>query len=296
MSFGDGESMPKSATKPGFTSSPAKDVIRNIIDHDLIKRFRHVHYPDEKLRYLGLPGVDLLDILSWREFLGYCTAVEESVGLIEDLELNVLNNHLEGMVHIVRGNITDLLAVPAESNQLQWPYQIVNLDFCGGLVHAQDSHDSQRLNALKNLFARQAGTAFLLFLTLNLKDKDKGELEELVKQQEDDLRVLDPEGVATCFMQHRDLGYAGLLKIYVPIFLLNEARRHSLNFIPPILYQGTKQMMHFAVECIPYTELGAGRVLTTQARISEINRPLHVLHSGDDLRRVELGHINISIE
>lgn len=282
--------MSKRGPSHPFTSSTAKDYIRSQIDHNIIRSFRQAYFPEQKLAYLGLPGVALLDILSWREFLSYCTVVENA-DVVDELERNVLKNHLEHIVHLECADIDELILKGSGRGKLHWPYQIVNLDYYGGLVNARVNGSSRRLDTLKKLFERQAGAAFILFLTLNLRDKDKGELNELVMQQEEDLLGLDLEGVSECFDKHRELNHAGLLKAYVPIFLDSIARQHTLVFIPPILYQGTQQMIHFAVQCIPYTELGAGRISMTKERINLINLPLFFLHNYDNLQKIELGHI-----
>ena len=70
--------MSKSRAQRTFTSSAAKDYVRHVVDRDIIRGFRNQHYPDQQLAYLGLPGEAILDILSWREFIGYCTAIEDN--------------------------------------------------------------------------------------------------------------------------------------------------------------------------------------------------------------------------
>ena len=282
--------MSKRMTNHAFSSSSAKDYIRSRIDRNIIKNFKQIHYPEQKLTYFGLPGEKLLDILNWREFLGYCTVVE-NMDVADELELNVLKNHLEHIVHLVRANIDELILTKFDKSSLRWPYEIINLDYCGGLVNSRLDGTSQRLEALRALFERQVGAAFILFLTLNLRDRDGEELDDLVKLQEEDFLGLDLDGVNDCFNKHRELNHAGLLKIYVPIFLDSIAKHHSLVFIPPILYQGTQQMIHFAIQCVPYNELGAGRVTMTKERIDIINLPLLFLHSYDKLQQISLGNI-----
>src|SRR5207247_3569062 len=100
--------MSKRVAANKFTSSYAKDCIRSRIDRNIIKNFKQMHYPEKKLAYFGLPGEALLDILSWREFLGYCTAVENT-GAADDLELNILKNHLEHIIHVERADIDELI-------------------------------------------------------------------------------------------------------------------------------------------------------------------------------------------
>ncbi len=276
-----------------FTSSSAKDYIRAKIDYNIIKHFRQTYYPDQKLAYFGLPGAQLLDVLCWREYIGYCTAVENT-NAADELERTILKHHLEHIVHLIRQDIDDLICTDTNHSRLHWPYQIVNLDYYGGLINIKAGRTSKRLETLKKLFRQQVGIAFILFVTLNLRDKDAGELDDLVKLHEEDLLGLDIEGVKECFDKHRELNHAGLLKIYVPIFLESIARQHTLTFIPPILYHGTQQMIHFAVQCVPYTELAAGRVSTIRERINLINLPLLFLHSYDDLQSIKLGRITIN--
>lgn len=283
-------SRPKPVQVRSFASSNAKDYLRHVLDRQIIADFKDRHYPDQKLSYLGLPGPELLDVLSWREFIGDCTAIEDT-DAFEDLELNVLRNRLTGIVRVVRDGIDDLLLT--DSPCLHWPHHIVNLDYTGGLAHRERrDRPLRRVDAIKRLLMQQSSTAFLLLLTVNLRNKDFGELEDLVQEVKDDLLALDFEGVEECFSKHVELGYVGLLKIYVPIFLDNNAIEHTLVFYPPILYQGTKQMMHFIVECVPYTKLEAGRVSKTTQRIELINLPLFTLHSYDSLKKIELGLIS----
>lgn len=274
-----------------FTSSSAKDYIRSNVDRALIEEFKRTVYPDRLLSYLGLPGKELLDVLSWREFIGRCTAIEHQE-LADELELNVLLNRLENVVRIVCGDIDDLIGSDQGRMRLCWPYELINLDYIGGLVNAREAGGSRRLEALKALLAQQAGTAFLLFLTINLRDNDRGELEELVRQQEGELIDLGLSGVEECFRRHREFGHAGLLKVYVPMFLDTNAPQHTLVCNAPVLYQGTRQMIHFALQCVPYVGLSAGRPSRTRSRVDLINLPLYTLHSAHDhAKRIDLGSI-----
>jgi len=280
------------------TSTDAKDHIRHTIDRSIIREFRDTYHPNQLLSYLGLPGESLRDILSWREFLGRCTAIENST-TSDILELNVLLNRLEGIVEMRHGDIDDMLINTNTADTLRWPYEIINLDYYGGLVNISRSASaargrkiSRRLEAIKSIFDRSDQlTPFILLLTLNLRDDDGSELDNLVSQQESDLVHTGSVGVEECIATHKNLGHAGLLKIYVPIFLSNYATAYSLIFHAPILYHGTRPMLHFAIECLPYEGLGAGRVLTTTDRIGLVNLPLMTLHSGDQLRRINLGSI-----
>lgn len=280
-----------------FTSSDAKDFIRDRFDFEILRGFRHENYPGQPLAYFGLPGEQVLDILSWRSLIGRWTAVQvndtpENDEIASRLVRNVMLNHLDRGFDPVWANVDELLTDPAQCSDLDWPYQIINLDYYGGFVNAAgDERSSRRMEAIRAMFERQIGTAFVLFLTINLRDRDRGVLADHFKQEEEDLLALEVRGVSEVFAAHRELGNAGMLKVIVPVFLAGAALRHNLIFHSPVLYQGTQQMMHFAVQCSPYRDGGAGRVLRTRDRIDIINLPLLVLHARDDLREVRLGTI-----
>ena len=280
-----------------FTSSEAKDFIRDQFDFEILRGFRREHYPDQQLAYFGLPGEQLLDVLSWRSLIGRWTAVQvnstpEDQEVASRLVRNVMLNHLDRGFDPVWANVDELLTDPVRCSELGWPYQIVNLDYYGGFVNAAgDERASRRMEAIRSMFERQVGSAFVLFLTINLRDRDRGVLADQFRQEEEDLLALEVRGVSEVFAAHRELGNAGMLKIIVPVFLAGASLRHNLAFHSPVLYQGTQQMIHFAVQCTPYREGGAGRVLRTRDRIDIINLPLLVLHGRDDLREVRLGEI-----
>ena len=98
-------------------SSSAKDYIRATVDRNFIKAFKDQYYPDEKLSYLGLPGEYLLDILSWREFIGHITAVEgiEDEDIKQDLELRIMINRLK--VDLIYNNIDGILRSTEERSK-----------------------------------------------------------------------------------------------------------------------------------------------------------------------------------
>ncbi len=276
-------------------SSSAKDFIRSTFDREIIKAFKQEHYPEHRLSYLGLPGEFLLDILSWREFLGHATAIEGASDrdVRQDLELRIQKNRLEDVVNLVYGNIDDILRSESAQEILKFPYHIINLDYCGGLVHKTNDNISNRLESIRSLLGIQEGTAFVLFLTVNLKDKDRREMDDLMDELEIRLESPGLNKLGDCFREHRDLGNAGRLKIYAPVFLMNSSPKFTFDFSPPILYQGTKQMMHFAVRCVPYSGLAAGRIIVPDDYINVINQPLLLSHEREDLRRHDLSKIEV---
>jgi hypothetical protein len=273
-----------------FSSSEAKDYVRSVIDRNLVKSFHGTYFPDTGLRYLGLPGSELLDLLAWREFITTATAVEW--GKTDLLELNVLKNRLEGKVQVLRADIDDLISSPEQRTRLRWwPYSLVNLDYVGGLVNLTDNRESKRIDAIRCLIEESQGDPFLLLLTLNLRDDDQGELDNLVDTEEEVLSAVGLSGVGEVFAAHREHGHVGLLKIYVPAFVLQQARRHKVVIHAPLLYRGTQQMLHFAFEFLPFEDLVAGRVTDWRETVSAINLALLVLDHPGELGKLDLGTI-----
>jgi hypothetical protein len=234
------------------------------------------------MAFLGLTGEQLNDILSWREYFARWTAIQiaetpDQVEAADELERRILRNNLESNCQFLRADVDTLLTARADKSQLKWPYQVVNLDYYGGLINATKDGSAARLEAIRSLFRHQEGNPFLLFLTISFRGDDGGEMERVVLREEDDLAALGKTAVGEAFEQHRDLGRLGLLKLYVPHFLAGVAPRHRL-MLPVILrYPGTIPMMHFAVECVPYTETQASRHLSVVERIEIVNRPLIAL-------------------
>jgi hypothetical protein len=278
-----------------FSSSEAKDYVRSVIDRSIVKGFRDAEFPDTGLRYLGLPGPELLDLLAWREFISTATAVER--GNTDVLELNVLKNRLEGRVQVLQADIDGLIASAEERARLRWwPYSLVNLDYVGGLVNKTDSGQSKRVDAIRCLLEASPTEPFLLLLTLNLRDDDQGELDNLVAAEEEALSALGLAGVGEVFAAHRGLGHAGLLKIYVPVLVMQLARRNQVVIHAPLLYRGTQQMLHFAFEFRPFEELVAGRVTDWRETVNAINLPLLVLDRPSELEQLDLGSIELPHE
>lgn len=279
-----------------FTSTEAKDFVRSLIDRPLIQQFKRRHFPNDGLAYLGLPGEQLLDILSWREFFARWTAVQivdtsDTIEIADEIERQIMRNRLELNCQLLRANIDDVIREPLEQSRVQWPYHVINLDYFGGLVNSRHDGTDSRIDALRVLFQRQSGFPFLLLMTLNLRGDDGGELERLMQREEDDLRELGLAGVAESFREHRSEGRTGLLKIYVPILVAGLAPRHTLIVHETIRYAGTVPMMHFAFECVPFGDTQANRQLTTTERIALVNRPLRVIETANKERQVEFTQV-----
>jgi hypothetical protein len=252
-----------------FDNSINKDAVRARWDMAILERWAARR--ERRLSYFGLPGPAILDVLCWRSLLdGRWTAVEERARSGEKrdladraatlLQTNALVNNLSAGLQVLRGDIGEvilraeddfqtrpILCDDAPSHEAKFTYDVVNLDFDGGLGFKAKS-GARRVEALKELFHRQRGHSFLLFLTINVRDTLGTEVDDYLRSLEADV---DPELVNW----YRDRGkgeYEYKLKSVVPVFLLTAAEVHGFDVIchPPLVYTGhaSARMVHFVLE------------------------------------------------
>jgi hypothetical protein len=155
---------------PPFSSSD-KALIRESCLLQIANLSAKINRP---LTYLGLPSPWMGDITIWRPHLGQVLAVEMEERFIPDL---VDRAYTLGLIHELFyyiGDIDQILQSGSDkyghSLQRNLPVDLVNLDYCSGLVY----EGFERIAALESLFRRQATSLpisdkkipyFLLFIT-----------------------------------------------------------------------------------------------------------------------------------
>jgi len=255
-----------------FEESENKVLVRRVWDFPLLVRYAEKQ--GHKLSYFGLPGPYIADIIEWQSCLGDCTGVErlrkEKEQREEDLDVHRLihkNVWLSGLdtFQLLRGDIEDVILRGVDQDMVRpklstnhapfqccFHYDVVNLDFCGGMGYKDKDRKSRRVQALKKLLERQRGTDFLFLLTLNVRDGIDDEL------------ILYLEGAkrAAVDQKQRDIldWYAtsrkGMkeyrLKALVPLFIRKEGETWGLDCFcyPPLAYtgSGSARMVHFVFE------------------------------------------------
>ena len=139
---------------------------------------------DGRVRYLGLPGDDLLDIRSFHsevcvendikiKFLGFNT----SAGSSDDVQLNVSIDEVVRLPHVDDTSLVqaDNFALLSKKQSTAFnaaknngPYHVVNLDLCDGFgSKTPGSLNSDYYNAVSNLLSIQSKmpTPWIFFLT-----------------------------------------------------------------------------------------------------------------------------------
>jgi hypothetical protein len=132
------------------------------------------------------------------------------------------------------------------SREMRFRYDLVNLDFDGGL-----GNTTARVEAIRRLFHRQAEHPFVLFLTLNVRSK----LRDAIDYDLSGLRTLEKGAEwerAVAYYTKRNTPVPAKLKAVVPPLIRQSASEAGLSAVayPAIVYQGheTAVLVHFCFE------------------------------------------------
>lgn len=262
------------------------------------------------LSYFGLPGPHMEDLVAWKRYLGRCTAIErlregnehheEDLNAQSQLLNKAVVNGFVGF-QLLRGKLEDVLIygtdvdryMPAISRlspsgspvDALFFYDLVNLDFLGGIGSRDKSGESKRVRAVKELLRRQRRADFLLLLTINVRDKLDDELVRYLtgtqKETAEALREI-LTWYASCGKGMKEYK----LKAAVPLFIRQESQSSGFDCrcFPPIAYVGTggARMVHFIFD-LRHTDSVLPSI-STQSAAQVVNLPL--LEASDGQIRV----------
>jgi len=250
------------------TFTPNKQKVREM-DMRLIER----HFKDRKgdLRYLGLPASTMTDVLQWQDYFQHFSVVErgragEEYRYQHDLMLTAMQHGLADRLELLRGDMDEILLNGEDSfgNPIPYPFDVVSLDYSGGIIYKNDSGRARRAESIGSLFQEQAekGQHFLLLVSCNLDNEDRGEIQAVLHDIERELEKLGVVADETiqAHLNHK-LGEARL-KVYVPYLVGRlSARWYQCEHFKPIYYEGNRgtRMMHFSVRLKRTAEYIAGR-------------------------------------
>jgi hypothetical protein len=254
-----------------FASSEAKDCIRRTWDRPVLEaRVKTIGHP---LAYFGLPGPAIHDLIDWGDLLARRTGVERlrrGGFRTEDLERHrrllrtVMTSGLSDGFQLLRGEIEDVIldatdsdgTPPSENDgapaiRMKFRYDVVNLDFVGGVGHPDHTGQSKRTRAIKELFRRQEGTGFVLLLTVSVRDQIEPELSRFLREVQarvDKATSSDLEWAASGEKGRQSY----MLKAALPLFIQHTAEEHMFrcHAYPPVVYRGTgpTRLVHFVFD------------------------------------------------
>jgi hypothetical protein len=265
------------ATKTAeFHTNPNKDFLRRTFDRDLVERWFHA--TKHPLQYLGLPGWEMLDIIEWQAFLDRFTTIERLENQQHLMFLRANVKDVEHRLYSLYGSFDDILLTgrDAYGHTPQWPYDIVNLDFFGGLLYS----DLARPRALKKLIENQSGyqRSFLLFVTHDLRDADKARekvsfLADFWKRLRRDHGEDRIDDSALDWYALDTTPDSARQALYTNVFLRDTGENAQFNVTcrSPIIYTGTggTKMIHYATDFL--YEKSAHRAVSSQSLMALCN-------------------------
>ena len=230
--FGDIEYAPTQPAPKTFKPwhRPRKQYVRREQLLALLRRLYRHRPPDEPLRYLGLPGTDLIDLRYLHDklcsdagrtlrFLGFSTEaqpgspahVELSLSLDEVRRLSNVDPQSE-VIHDDFRRIGDEASIAWSRTRSLGPFDVVNIDLCDGLASDPPHNDGAIYGALARLVALQAHNTepWLLLVSTRI---GRGMFDADAEQRLLTLfrkNVMNCEGFVEACQQHLDLDAASV--------------------------------------------------------------------------------------
>lgn len=261
-----------------FEDSPNKQVIRRVWNHAILNARRIALGRD--LHYFGMCGPEMRDVIDWRHILSdEIDAVEEPSPRFNDVNSRMYDVSTEHgfRYELMRGSVEYVIANGADRDnarlrravnldgKLEFQYDLINLDFDGGLGNVLARH-----RAIEALLAAQQKTPFTLLVTYNVRHR----VHAAVAQELQTLRgLVGPEDVHIIDWYASDVQPESLrIKAIVPNIIAHAATNAHLDCrtYPPVRYQGHKNavMVHFAFDLTPRADAFRGEASNARALLT----------------------------
>jgi hypothetical protein len=291
-----------------FHTNENKDFLRDICDREAVRVWQQ-SVVKQKLKYLGLPAAEMLDIVSWEPFLGTFTAIEREENQQHLMFLRANVNDIEHRMRSLYGEFDEILISGRDryGHSPDWPFDLINLDYFGGLVYS----NLARPKAIKKVIENQSNYRhnFLLIITQHLRDGDtigaKATLLEDIRRSiknvcvdQNVMRLIDE--VMDWFADPRtpDIARQGL---YMNVFLRDqgEAEQFDVKCQPAIHYIGTghSSMIHFVTE-FRHRGDAAHRIASEQSLVDVVDFNVRSVNDGtlkNMFRRPQLRPVTFSV-
>lgn len=264
--------------RDGYRPSREKVLVTEQFDRPLIQHLSKSK--DKKLAYVGLPGVDAVDLHSWRESLDQIVAVERNQSNFEQMRRNIRSQlpfikssfHLGDIDRAILWN-TSKEGRGAVGNtwveSLQewvWQFDIVYLDYFGSFLPEKARNPraaiKNRINALHKLFEcsrLDAWERWVLLLTVDTKMTDS--LRMALRRHLEESKKGLPGGILQdldfLLSEQSDVSVtnARLIRAACDTIVSRGSDKAGLRVIPrgSVLYSGSggSRMLHISYECHP---------------------------------------------
>jgi hypothetical protein len=267
---------------------------------------KHFELRKGQLRYFGLPGESMRDILLWKEFFACFFAAErgepgKEFRLQHDLRLSALKYGVSDKLHLLRGELDKILLQGHDdyNNPVAYPFDVVTLDYCGGVIYKDSAGQSIRADSIRELVRNQAihNQDFLFFLTCNLDNDDQGEIRKVFLDIQNELNKLNLDVSQTIKAYLTFPKKEAQLKVYIPYLIRTlSAATYRCETLKPVCYQGNREthMMSFSFWMERSLAFAAGRP-NRQSLIQLLNLPAFECIDGD-LKQTDFGIPKVLVE
>lgn len=211
-----------------------------------------------RLRYFGLPSDEMKDVIDWQsDFLKF-TAVErgdppENWDKQHRLMLTAFLSGIFNKTELVRGDIDEIILKGEDGNGkvVDFPFDVLSLDYSGGLLYRDSGGIQYRLQAIRKLIERQAShkVDYLLFVSSNLDYSKDSEIKTTLENILTELLRASTNGqeVIQAYLDHPNDEVR--LKLYVPYIVNQWSSGYNYNCVTEkvIFYLGNRgtHMMNF---------------------------------------------------
>lgn len=244
------------------------------------------------LRYFGLCSPEMKDVRDWAPLFSVIVAVERGErgsGFRDQhrLLITAAQHGLSGKIRLLRGDIDEAILRGSDDfgNTIPYPFDVVSLDYSGGLFYRNGSGSFGRLRAIETVIRHQAArtTPFLLFISTNTDAIDQGEVRHTIENIRTELNRggWNAQEVCDAYLAH--CNDVVRLRVYVP-YLVNQVAagvRCHVHTEHVIAYHGNRnvQMLNYRFHLTPDQRTVAPRF--PQERLSQIvNAPMLVIEEG----------------
>lgn len=261
-----------------FTNTKNKDFIRTL-DSGFLRQ--EVSHHGKKLRYFGLPGENLLDLIAWKDFLAEITAVErgsrsEPYAKQNFLVSKALQLGFSNELTLLRGDVNQIILTDKDEvgTRVAYPFELINLDYGGSILYP----DRKLVNAIEVLINRQRPTDFILLITANIREFDQ---EELVKTQKRIFQeilqyrpdIKDQLQAFFSVINEKEPILRQIIHLHFLVKCLGETNKYKTTCFPAIYYQGSKktELIHYIIR-LRYEEGVSTKVVSDQSLPDILNQ------------------------
>jgi hypothetical protein len=207
-----------------------------------------------KLSYFGLPSDGMHDVVQWAPVFSQIVAVErgETSAPWETqytLMRTAFVHGLLGKTTLLRGDIDEVIlkGTDTDGNEVAYPFDVVSLDYSGGLFYRTSGGEQRRIRAIQRLIEGQAGVKsdYVLLISCNLDGVDDGEVAHMLSNIGTELERSCMNGVDVVSAYMRCPYKQARLKLYVPYLVgqVAASQNYHSETEDVVFYEGNRGLL-----------------------------------------------------